>query len=85
MSLVNVAYFPFFLYAHAPCCAHTHTHSFKMTHLKTGAVRTAAYLYIAKGTGGVSRPLKGGQVLPGPAADSDRKCIQIPADGILSG
>lgn len=56
-----------------------------MTHFKTGAVRTAAYLYIAKGTGGVSRPLKGGQVLPGPAADSDRKCIQIPADGILSG
>ena len=53
------------------------TQSFEMTHLKTGAFRIETCLYIAKGTGGVSRPLKGGQVLPGPAAGSNRRRTQM--------
>ena len=95
MSLVNVAYFPpFFLHlcilAHTCTCTHTRTHThthtqLKNAHIKAGAVRIEACFCIPSGPGGVSRPVKGGQMLPRPAAGGDRQYIQATAHGSLSG
>ena len=56
-----------------------------MSHVKTSAVRIEACLCTGSGVGGVSRPLKGGQVLPGPAAGSGKQGVQATAHGSLRG